>query len=124
MEAPIDAHEGERVHDTELQEELYRLERHVLARRADRHRRQVGDLRRRVDDELDPVPRPPEVVPARREGAFDPPVARAHAGRTLLDLHDRAPPQPQQSEAEEEDRDQPGQYASTALPEKSAKPSR
>src|ERR671912_1746022 len=90
-----DAYEGERVHYPELQEELYRLERHVLPRRAVGHGREVRDLRRRVDHELDPIPGPPEVVPPRREGAFDPPVARAHAGRTLLDLDDRAPPQPE-----------------------------
>src|SRR5215211_1696771 len=97
-----DAHEGERVHYPELQEEFYRLERHVLLRRADGYRREVRDLRRRVDDELDPVPRPPEVVPSRREGAFDLPVARAHAGRSLLYLDDGAPPQPKQREAEQE----------------------
>src|SRR5919112_3504992 len=83
------AHEGQRVHYPELQEELYSLERHVLPRRADGHGREVRDLRRRVDDELDPVPRPPEVVPSRREGAFDPPVAGAYPGRALLDLDER-----------------------------------
>src|SRR5918993_1219650 len=99
-----DAHEGERVHYPELQEELYRLERYVLLRRADGYRREVRDLRSRVDDELDPVPRPPEVVPSWREGAFDPPIARAHARRPLLYLHDGAPPKPKQREAQHVDR--------------------
>src|SRR5918995_2374633 len=111
-----DAHEGERVHYPELQEELYRLERYVLLRRADGYRREVRDLRSRVDDELDPVPRPPEVVPSWREGAFDPPIARAHARRPLLYLHDGAPPKPKQREAEEEDRDQHGQYGQRRAP--------
>src|SRR5919107_2334752 len=104
-----DAHEGERVHYPELQEELYRLKRHVLLRRADGYRCEVRNLRRRVDDELDPVPRPPEIVPSWREGAFDPPVARAHASRSLLYLDDGAPPKPKQREAEEEDSGQHSQ---------------
>src|ERR687894_2832808 len=49
---------------------------------------EVRDLRRRIDHELDPVPRPPEIVPSRRECALDPPVARAYPGRALLDLDD------------------------------------
>ena len=62
-------------------------------------------------------------MPSGREGAFDPPVARAHARRSLLYLDDGAPPQPEQREAEEEDRDQHGQDRERRAPEKSAKPS-
>jgi hypothetical protein len=117
VRGPDGPHEGDGVCDTELEEELDSLEGDVLPRRADGDGGEVRDLGSRVHYELDPLPGAPEVVAARRERAFDSPVAREDAGRPLLYLHYRPPPQPQQREREEEQHPHDREYGEHRVPD-------
>src|SRR5699024_2810776 len=90
-----DVDEPDRVDDAELQEELDRLQRHVLPGRAGQDRRGVGDLRTGVHHEVDPCPRVPQVVAPGADGTYHGSVLGEDPVRALLDLDDRSAPPPQ-----------------------------
>src|SRR5699024_7029679 len=90
-----DVDEPDRIDDAELQEELDRLQRHVLPGRAGQDRRGVGDLRTGVHHEVDPCQRVPQVVAPGADGTYHGYVLDEDPVRALLDLDDRSAPPPQ-----------------------------
>ncbi len=110
-------HEANCVHDPEAQEELDRLQRHVLVRRAGQHGGGIRDFGGHVDHVGHPRPGVPQVVPTggQTEPA-DGPELGEHADGAFLDLDDRRPPPPQRGQGDQDYGRQPGQDCDAAEP--------